>query len=105
MKNSSLSQNHQINNSSLGDAHAEVTNALFLHLGKPPFLMCPVEYSGNRANPSVTKSEYLATLGSKLLPDIGIFWTGGKGSFTRTHLTSGIFLDFWTLSYPLSRTK
>ena len=69
-------QNHQ--NSSLGEAHAEVTNALFLHLGKPPFLMCPVEYSGNRANPSVTKSEYLATLGSKLHPDIGIFWTGGK---------------------------
>ena len=65
-------------NSSLGEAHAEVTNALFLHLGKPPFLMCPVEYSGNRANPSVTKSEYLATLGSKLHPDIGIFWTGGK---------------------------
>ena len=56
------------NNSSLGEAHAEVTNALFLHLGKPPFLMCPVEYSGNRANPSVTKSEYLATLGSKLHP-------------------------------------
>ena len=54
--------------SSLGEAHAEVTNALFLHLGKPPFLMCPVEYSGNRANPSVTKSEYLATLGSKLHP-------------------------------------
>ena len=44
----------------------------------PQFLMCPVEYSSNRANPSVTKSEYLGTLGSKLHPDIGIFWTGGK---------------------------
>ena len=64
LKLSKLEFLSKLPSSSLGEAHAEMTNALFLHLGKPAFLMCPVEYSGNRASPSVTKSEYLDTLGS-----------------------------------------
>ncbi|XP_038065736.1 protein O-GlcNAcase-like isoform X2 [Patiria miniata] len=61
-------------------AHAQVsvTNEVFQHLGQPKFLFCPTEYCATRAEPSVRKSEYLRTLGAKLLPDIKIMWTGPK---------------------------
>ncbi|XP_022094369.1 protein O-GlcNAcase-like isoform X2 [Acanthaster planci] len=61
-------------------AHAQVsvTNEVFQHLGQPKFLFCPTEYCASRAEPSVRKSEYLRTIGSKLLPDIKIMWTGPK---------------------------
>lgn len=34
------------------------------------------EYCATRAQPSVKSSEYLQTIGSKLLPDIMVMWTG-----------------------------
>lgn len=37
-----------------------------------------LEYCSTRAIPNVTQSEYLTTLGSRLLPDIDIMWTGPK---------------------------
>ncbi|XP_033633263.1 protein O-GlcNAcase-like isoform X2 [Asterias rubens] len=61
-------------------AHAQVsvTNEVFQHLGQPKFFFCPTEYCATRADPCVLKSDYLKTLGSKLLPDIMIMWTGPK---------------------------
>ena len=62
----------------LAEAQASVTNKVFVHLGRPLFLLCPVEYCSNRADPSVKKSEYLRTLGRSLESQIKIFWTGSK---------------------------
>ena len=62
----------------LAEAHVAITNKLFVHLKRPAFLLCPVEYCASRADPSVRKSEYLATLGHGLEKDIGVFWTGSK---------------------------
>jgi hypothetical protein len=62
----------------LAEAHVAVTNTMFLHLGQPPFLLCPVEYCSSRADPTVKKSDYLKTLGTGLDKKIGIFWTGSK---------------------------
>lgn len=62
-------------------AHAQVTvtNEVYQHLEQPgTFLFCPTEYCATRAIPSVSQSEYLTTLGSKLLPSIDIMWTGPK---------------------------
>ncbi|GAB6025437.1 hypothetical protein CHUAL_011182 [Chamberlinius hualienensis] len=61
-------------------AHAQVsiTNEVYQHLGQPKFIFCPTEYCGTRAIPSVQNSEYLNTIGSKLLPEIDIMWTGSK---------------------------
>lgn len=39
-------------------------------------MVCPTEYCAARAVPNVSSSEYLNTLGSKLLPEIDIMWTG-----------------------------
>ena len=55
-----------------------ISNKVFIHLGRPIFLLCPVEYCSNRADPSVKKSDYLKTLGSDLENEIKIFWTGSK---------------------------
>ena len=60
----------------LGEAHVYVTNAIFRHLGRPPFLTCPVEYCADRSVPSVEESPYLRILGQGLEEDIGVFWTG-----------------------------
>ena len=35
-----------------------------------------VEYCASRAVPNVSLSEYLNTIGSKLLPGVDILWTG-----------------------------
>lgn len=49
-------------------AHAQVSvaNDIYIHLGQPKFLFCPTQYCSSRAVPTVTQSEYLGTLGSKL---------------------------------------
>lgn len=61
-------------------AHAQVavTNELYNHLGGPKFLFCPTQYCSTRAVPSVTRSEYLTTIGNKLAQDVDILWTGSK---------------------------
>ena len=63
---------------SLAEAQISVSNELFTHLGRPPFLFCPTEYCSSRADPSVKKSAYLHTLGQGLVKEIKIFWTGSK---------------------------
>lgn len=61
-------------------AHAQVavTNELYNHLGGKKFLFCPTQYCSTRAVPSVTRSEYLTTIGNKLEQEIDILWTGPK---------------------------
>lgn len=62
-------------------AHAQVaiTNAVYQHLGEPEtFLFCPTDYCALFCTPSVSQSSYLHTVGEKLLPGIGILWTGPK---------------------------
>lgn len=63
---------------SFAHAQVSVTNEVYQHLGQPKFLFCPTEYCSTRAVPSVPQSEYLNTIGSKLLPGIDIMWTGQK---------------------------
>ena len=46
------------------------------HLNRPQFLFCPTQYCATRAIPTVSGSEYLRTIGSKLAPNIDIMWTG-----------------------------
>jgi hypothetical protein len=50
----------------------------YLRQGGPDgtLLFCPTEYCGVLAEPSVRASPYLRTLGERLDPDIGVFWTG-----------------------------
>eukprot|EP00096_Caligus_rogercresseyi_P012492 TRINITY_DN5243_c0_g1_i1.p1 TRINITY_DN5243_c0_g1~~TRINITY_DN5243_c0_g1_i1.p1 ORF type:complete len:654 (-),score=214.63 TRINITY_DN5243_c0_g1_i1:148-2070(-) len=64
--------------SSIGHAHACVSNEIFNHVSSDDveFLMCPLEYCASRADPDVSNSYYLLTLGELLHPDIGVFWTG-----------------------------
>lgn len=66
-------------------AHAQVSisNEVYNHLNRnqpnrPNFLFCPTQYCSTRAVPSVTESEYLNTIGQKLVPAIDILWTGSK---------------------------
>ncbi|XP_041371217.1 protein O-GlcNAcase-like isoform X1 [Gigantopelta aegis] len=59
-------------------AQVSVANELYEHLGLPKCLFCPTEYCAARAQPNVLSSEYLTTIGSKLLPGIEIMWTGPK---------------------------
>lgn len=61
-------------------AHAQVavTNDVYNHLGAPKFLFCPTQYCSTRAVPNVTRSDYLSTIGNKLVQDIDILWTGSK---------------------------
>ncbi|XP_067658017.1 protein O-GlcNAcase-like isoform X2 [Haliotis asinina] len=59
-------------------AQASVTNEVYEHLGQPKFLFCPTEYCASRAIPNVLNSDYLTTIGSKLLPGINVMWTGPK---------------------------
>jgi protein O-GlcNAcase/histone acetyltransferase len=64
---------------SFAHAQVSVTNEVYQHLEQPrTFLFCPTEYCASRAVPTVIRSEYLNTLGSKLLPGIDIMWTGPK---------------------------
>uniref|UniRef100_A0A182QWE0 GH84 domain-containing protein n=1 Tax=Anopheles farauti TaxID=69004 RepID=A0A182QWE0_9DIPT len=63
---------------SFAHAQVSVTNEIFNHLNCPRFLFCPTEYCSSRAAPTVKQSEYLNTLGSKLVKAIDILWTGPK---------------------------
>lgn len=61
-------------------AHAQVsvTNEIFKHLNCTNFLFCPTQYCSTRAVPTVQNSEYLNTVGTKLMQEIDILWTGPK---------------------------
>lgn len=61
---------------SFAQAQVSVTNECYQHLSQPKFLLCPTQYCSTRASPNVTDSEYLNTLGAKLMPEINIMWTG-----------------------------
>lgn len=63
---------------SFAQAQVSVTNEIFQTLGQPRFIFCPTEYCTTRAMPNVQNSDYLKTIGTKLLPDIDIMWTGSK---------------------------
>ncbi|XP_059468397.1 protein O-GlcNAcase isoform X2 [Neocloeon triangulifer] len=63
---------------SFAHAQVSVTNEIFQHLGQPKFMLCPTQYCAARAVPDVKASEYLNTIGSKLLPEIDVMWTGPK---------------------------
>lgn len=63
---------------SFGSAQVAVTNEVYQHLGQPQFYFCPTEYCSSRAVPNLLSSDYLNTLGAKLLKDIDILWTGQK---------------------------
>ncbi|XP_026279162.1 protein O-GlcNAcase [Frankliniella occidentalis] len=63
---------------SFAHAQVSVSNEVYQHLNQPRFMVCPTEYCAARAVPNVSSSEYLNTLGSKLLPEIDIMWTGPK---------------------------
>jgi len=63
---------------SFAEAHCKVTNSLHEALQRPKMLLCPVEYCSSRAVPDVADSEYLATLGNTLHPNIKVFWTGAN---------------------------
>ncbi|KAK7109534.1 protein O-GlcNAcase-like [Littorina saxatilis] len=71
-----LSEADQSVFSSSACAQASITNEIYEHLRQPKFLFCPTEYCATRALPTVLTSDYLKTLGSKLLPGIDIMWTG-----------------------------
>ncbi|XP_055523311.1 protein O-GlcNAcase [Wyeomyia smithii] len=59
-------------------AQVSVTNEIYNHLNCPRFLFCPTQYCSSRAVPTVKQSEYLNTLGSKLIQKIDVMWTGPK---------------------------
>jgi protein O-GlcNAcase/histone acetyltransferase len=63
---------------SFAQAQVSVTNEIYQNLNQPVFIFCPTEYCSARASPSVRNSEYLNTIGAKLLPGIDIMWTGSK---------------------------
>lgn len=63
---------------SFAQAQVSVTNEVYQDLNQPVFIFCPTEYCSARANPTVQNSEYLNTIGAKLLPGIDIMWTGSK---------------------------
>lgn len=73
------------------EAQVHVTNEVYKHLNEPKlFFFCPTEYCSTRAVPNVYSSEYLTTLGEKLIPQIEIFWTGPQviaGNLSHDHLT------------------
>jgi protein O-GlcNAcase/histone acetyltransferase len=63
---------------SFGQAQVSVSNEVYQALNQPRFIFCPTEYCSARAVPNVRNSEYLNTIGAKLLPEIDIMWTGSK---------------------------
>lgn len=58
---------------SFGHAQVSVTNEVYNHLNCSRFLFCPTQYCSTRAQPSVTNSEYLNTIGSKLV-QVNVWW-------------------------------
>lgn len=63
---------------SFAHAQVSVTNEVYQELNQPRFIFCPTEYCAARAVPNVQSSEYLNTIGLKLMPGIDIMWTGHK---------------------------
>ncbi|KAG5671983.1 hypothetical protein PVAND_002147 [Polypedilum vanderplanki] len=68
---------------SFAHAQVSVSNEIYNHLSRIQsncfnFLFCPTQYCSSRAVPNVVESEYLNTIGQKLLPNIDILWTGNK---------------------------
>ncbi|XP_029850217.3 protein O-GlcNAcase isoform X1 [Ixodes scapularis] len=63
---------------SFAHAQVSVTNDVYQELNQPKFIFCPTEYCAARAVPNVQSSEYLNTIGLKLMPGIDIMWTGHK---------------------------
>ncbi|KAI1278089.1 Protein O-GlcNAcase [Halotydeus destructor] len=63
---------------SFAQAQVSVTNEVYQNLGQPKFLFCPTEYCAARAVPNVRNSEYLTTIGMRLINEIDIMWTGNK---------------------------
>lgn len=59
-------------------AQVSITNEVFQHLGQPEFYFCPTEYCTSRAMPTLPASGYLNTVGSKLLTDVHVLWTGAR---------------------------
>ncbi|KAL3095435.1 hypothetical protein niasHS_007534 [Heterodera schachtii] len=64
--------------SSFALAQLTVSNSVFESLGCPLFFFCPTEYCESSASPSLSESDYLNLLGTKLHPDIHILWTGPR---------------------------
>uniref|UniRef100_A0A915PL24 protein O-GlcNAcase n=1 Tax=Setaria digitata TaxID=48799 RepID=A0A915PL24_9BILA len=64
--------------SSIVMAQLTVANSLYEFLKCPHFFFCPTEYCESRTNPSLEESDYLLTLGKKLVADIHILWTGPR---------------------------
>lgn len=63
---------------SFAHAQVSVTNEIYQELNQPKFIFCPTEYCATRAVPNVQNSEYLNTIGLKLMPGVDIMWTGHK---------------------------
>lgn len=63
---------------SFGHAQVSVTNEVYQALEQPHFLFCPTEYCSTRAMPNIQSSDYLNIIGSKLIPEIDVMWTGPK---------------------------
>ncbi|MFH4978548.1 hypothetical protein AB6A40_005257 [Gnathostoma spinigerum] len=59
-------------------AQLTVANTVYEYLKCPQFYFCPTEYCESRASPSLEESDYLSTLGKKLLKNIHILWTGPR---------------------------
>lgn len=58
------------------DTANQLLSALKKSLNSASLIFCPTEYCARKAVPSVKASAYLRTLGAKLDPQIGFFWTG-----------------------------
>lgn len=62
---------------SFAEAQSFLSNELYQYLNEPDqFFFCPTEYCNVFARPNMEESDYLKTIGLKLLPNIRIFWTG-----------------------------
>ena len=74
---SEMQQSDKVKFKSFAEAQSYLTNILYEHLNQPEqFYFCPTEYCDVFAKPNVDESEYLRTIGEKLLPNIRILWTG-----------------------------
>lgn len=72
-----MQQSDKVKFKSFADAQSYLTNILYEHLDKPEqFYFCPTEYCDVFAKPNVDQSEYLKTIGEKLMTNIRIMWTG-----------------------------
>jgi hypothetical protein len=65
---------------SFASAQAHVANTLFRWVGErspaAQFWFCPTPYCGRMAERGYGGTDYLATIGRELLPEIEVFWTG-----------------------------